>query len=147
MDTILACVDFSDVTERLLRETRRFAQSLEADVCLLHVIPPLMDLVALAPQGVVSVPPADPGAVRERLDALAADLQRYGVTATAKVVEGAVAARILETESQLRPVLTIIGSHGHGKVYRLLVGSVAEAVLRRSVVPVLVVPSRTPNHA
>jgi nucleotide-binding universal stress UspA family protein len=145
MEVILACVDFSDVTERLVRETRRLAQSLEAEVCLLHVVPPLMDLVALAPHGVVSAVPADPAAVRDRLDALAADLHRYGVAATAKVLEGLVAERILAAETEMRPAITVIGSHGHGKVHRLLVGSVAEAVLRKSVMPVLVVPSRC-NH-
>ena len=34
-----------------------------------------------------------------------------------------------------------MGSHGHGAIYELLVGSVTEGVLRKARCPVLVVPS------
>jgi nucleotide-binding universal stress UspA family protein len=36
--------------------------------------------------------------------------------------------------------LVVVGSHGHGALYNLLVGSVAEGVIRHSTVPVVVVP-------
>ena len=36
--------------------------------------------------------------------------------------------------------LLVVGSHGHGGLHHLLVGSVTEAVLRQSTIPVVVVP-------
>jgi len=35
----------------------------------------------------------------------------------------------------------VMGSHGHGAMYNLLVGSVTEGVLKRSTRPLLLVPS------
>jgi nucleotide-binding universal stress UspA family protein len=37
--------------------------------------------------------------------------------------------------------LIVVGSHGHGAMYQLLVGSISEGVLRRSNRPVLVIPT------
>ena len=36
----------------------------------------------------------------------------------------------------------VVGSHGHGAVYDVLVGSHSAALMRKSPVPVLVVPTR-----
>lgn len=35
-----------------------------------------------------------------------------------------------------------MGTHGHGAMFKLLVGSVSEAVLRESSLPVMLVPIR-----
>jgi nucleotide-binding universal stress UspA family protein len=39
----------------------------------------------------------------------------------------------------------VVGSHGHGSLYNLLVGSVAEGVIRHAGVPVVVVPGVPPQ--
>jgi nucleotide-binding universal stress UspA family protein len=39
-----------------------------------------------------------------------------------------------------------MGSHGHTAMYRVLVGSVSEGVLRGTTVPVLFVPAATPGR-
>ena len=40
--------------------------------------------------------------------------------------------------------LVVLGSHGHGVVVSLLLGSVAEGMVRKSVVPTLIVPAALP---
>jgi nucleotide-binding universal stress UspA family protein len=49
---------------------------------------------------------------------------------------------ILERTQKHGAGLIVLGSHGHGAFYNLLVGSVAEGVLRESIVPVVVVPAK-----
>jgi len=48
---------------------------------------------------------------------------------------------LLELIRELRPEMVIIGSHGRGAVMQMLMGSVSNELMRRSPVPVLVVPA------
>ena len=76
-----------------------------------------------------------------RLQALAARFSDSGVDATAMLVQGATAPKILEEVGRVNADWVIMGSHGHSAMYELLVGSVTEAVVRKAACPVLVVPS------
>lgn len=49
---------------------------------------------------------------------------------------------LVEKVEELGVDLVVLGSHGHGVVAALLLGSVAEGLVRKSVVPTLVVPAR-----
>ena len=53
-----------------------------------------------------------------------------------------VAKLILEEAERLEAEVIIMGSHGHGALYDLIVGSVTEGVLRKAKCPVLVLPSK-----
>jgi nucleotide-binding universal stress UspA family protein len=52
------------------------------------------------------------------------------------------AAEILRAIDELKPELVVMGTHGRRGLARLLLGSVAEKVVRSSPVPVLTVPAR-----
>ena len=67
-------------------------------------------------------------AEHRELQSIADALRARGIAARAILVQG--------------PADTIvIGSHGHGAIYRALLGSVSEGVLRAAKRPVLVVPA------
>ena len=51
---------------------------------------------------------------------------------------------ILKETRKLGGNLVVVGSHGHGAAYDLLVGSISAEVIRKSPIPVLVVPSPRP---
>jgi nucleotide-binding universal stress UspA family protein len=48
----------------------------------------------------------------------------------------------LKEAESLKAELIVLGSHGHGAVYDVLVGSYSAGIIRRSKLPVLVVPIR-----
>jgi nucleotide-binding universal stress UspA family protein len=73
------------------------------------------------------------------LDALR---DKVGADVEALVVEGDAADAIVETASAKQAGLIVMSSHGRGGLGRLVFGSVADAVLRRSPVPVLLLRSR-----
>jgi nucleotide-binding universal stress UspA family protein len=54
---------------------------------------------------------------------------------------GAVADEILDQADQLNADLIVMGTHGHGAMYNLLVGSATKGVLKHSTRPVLLVPA------
>jgi nucleotide-binding universal stress UspA family protein len=76
------------------------------------------------------------------LQAMAAKLRGEGCDAEALMVQGPTAAKIVEEAQRLDAAMIVMGSHGHGALYDLLVGSVTNGVLRKSEKPVVVVPGR-----
>ncbi len=93
--------------------------------------------------GYVPVPvmmPQTIGNERERLEALKMKLPYAGEMETL-VIAGSTVSTILQTSEVRHADLIIMGSHGHGAVYNLLVGSVTEGVLKSAKCPVLIVPS------
>ena len=58
------------------------------------------------------------------------------------MVPGSTVDTIFEQAQKRDAELIVIGSHGHGAVFELLFGSIAEGVVRRSSIPVVVVPAR-----
>ncbi len=88
--------------------------------------------------------PKDPGPdgdePGERLDELADRLGDWGVETTTEVRQGDPSDEILAAEEEHDPTLVLIGSRGHSRLRRLLLGSVSEDIVTRSERNVLLVP-------
>jgi nucleotide-binding universal stress UspA family protein len=80
---------------------------------------------------------------RRQLDGVVAEVraEHSGVAVRAELVEHS-AAVALEEASKTAAML-VLGSHGRGRLLKLLVGSVAEHCLREASCPVVVIPART----
>ncbi len=138
MKTILALIDFSDVTPKILEQAHAHAKAFGSDLVLIHVVPPEPLVVDFEPPAV----PPDLFKTRQReLLAMRDSLTEQGVNATAQVFGGLLLETVLDQIELLDPDLIIMGSHGHGALYHLIVGSVTEGIIKRSARPVLVIPS------
>ena len=137
MKTILALVDFSDVTARVLQYAESFANAFGSQIVLAHIIPPEPVVVDYAP------PPSvlESDVASDKLEALRDSLTTRGVTVTTFSTQGPAVATIHDWCRDHAPDFIIMGSHGHGALYNLLVGSVTAGVLKSASCPVLVVPS------
>lgn len=144
MKKILAPVDFSPVTSPVLETVGKLAIACQSKVFLVHVAPALSPELSETP---VPQQYRDTAAhmlrdEHRKLQNLAGDLTKRGCEAEALLVEGhCTVEKILDEAQRLQADLIVMGSHGHGKVFDLLVGSTCEGVLRRAGVPVLIVPS------
>jgi nucleotide-binding universal stress UspA family protein len=78
-------------------------------------------------------------AAREDFIPLISEAQAKGIDVSADVMIGMPAEVILQQAVDLDVSLLIMGSHGKTGLSRLLMGSVAEAVVRKAQVPVLIV--------
>ena len=138
---ILVPTDFSPGSDAALAWARDLAQQCAARLSLLHVVTDPRAVGFLTPE--VYVPPAPETQerllreARERLErALPADERsRFAVTIDARI--GEVAETILETAREQRVDLIVMGTHGRHGLAHLLLGSVAERVLRNASCPVL----------
>jgi nucleotide-binding universal stress UspA family protein len=162
MKRILVPVDFSAAMEGVLALAREVAQAFRAELHLVHVreiaaVPvfpaatigyPGIGMPEMGMPGGLPLEPADlmrshvPNQKeRTQLERLQEELSRSGSQVFAHEREGTVVEQIRETAREIAADLIVMGSHGHGSVYNLLVGSVTEGVLKARERPVLLVPS------
>lgn len=143
MKTILVPVDFSDTTAPVLAEAQVLAKALGGDLVLLKVAEPEPDFVGFEPgPATVRVAVAhDYRAEHVRLDELKAQAAFGGLAVTALHVQGPIVEKILDMAADRSAAMIVMGSHGHGALYELLVGSITQGVLKGAKCPVVVVPA------
>jgi nucleotide-binding universal stress UspA family protein len=141
--SILVPVDFSEVTDRVLEAGVELAKALQAKLWLLHVTMPEPDFVGYE-VGPIYVRDSVAEQFRHEhrmLQEMEKKLEAQGLDVTAMLVQGPTVRKIIDEAKELEAGLIILGSHGHGALFDLLVGSVAKGVLKKTPVPVLVVPT------
>jgi nucleotide-binding universal stress UspA family protein len=142
IETILHPTDFSANSDCAFRLAGSLARDLGARLILLHVQPAAF---SVAEQGVpVPVAPiGDRDALWSKLKAQRA--KDPAVTVEYQLRLGDVAEEIVRFAEDPGCNLIVIGTHGRTGLGRLLMGSVAEQVLRRAPCPVLTVKHASPE--
>jgi len=143
MKTILVPIDFSDVTPHVVETARKFSAAFESRLVLLNVAEPEPDFVGFeaGPPTVRMAVARDFKVERQRLDELKAQCESSGGEVIARHIQGPIVDKILHEAGEQQADLIIIGSHGHGAFYDLLVGSVTHGVIKGARCPVVVVPA------
>jgi len=140
----LVPVDFSEDANQAVKYASDLASKLGARVTLLHVI-------QLLPLGSGDMSMTVPYSYIQDLEAnTTSRMQAYLERVTAAGLEGEIAVvhgvpfqEILETAKTQQVDLIIMGTHGHTGLQHVLLGSVAEKVVRLAPCPVLVVRQHT----
>lgn len=141
---ILACVDFSDMTEPVIERAAELAAVGDRSFHLLHVAAPEPDLVGYDDDPVANWSSDD--RARELVDEQrilerhAESLGSRGFAVTPIIAMGPSAATIIAEAKRLGADVIVLGSHGHGGLYNLLMGSVAAELEKHSPVPLDIVP-------
>lgn len=136
--TILCPVDFSDASRKSVQYAREFARSMGASIYLLNVVEPRPMAVDITLNYVPLEEDLEKAAA-EDLHAILQELHQEGLTAECGVEFGNPADVILEQADEHDVNLVIMGSHGKKGLSRLIMGSVAETVVRKANCPVLIV--------
>ncbi len=144
---ILCPVDFSDFSRHALRHAIALARWYKADLTALHAchlqIPPV---VAGGYPAALNTPPVmgPPAELRDQamtqFTRFAEGVDVSGVRFVFRVELAAPVHTILDAATSLPADLIVMGTHGHGGLDRLVLGSVTEKVLRKASCPVLTVP-------
>lgn len=144
--TILLALDFSEDSDDALAFTRDLARALGAEIVLIYV-----DEVAATVPGSSLAEEHRTWAARQLEKARAQLIDQVSST-RALLREGAPVSEILGAAEEVSAGMIMLGSHGRSAVSSILLGSVADRVLRRARVPALVVPhaadaaSARPSH-
>ncbi len=141
MKSILHPTDFSECSEVAREHAIAFARSLGAEVILLHVLVevPLYSEGWINTRDVRRVYDAERKWAEETLEARAAEMREAGVATTWKTDVGTPFEEIVLTAEEAGADLIVMGTHGWSGLDRLLLGSVADRVIRTAPCPVVTV--------
>ena len=134
--TILVPVDFQDASHEAIAVARDLGGRLGMELVLLHVYSiPVVVYPGFEPMMAPGLPDEIATAAKRTLDQLAASV---GGPKT-MVRCGDPATEVLKAIDDLTPAFVAMGTHGRKGLSHLLMGSVAEQVIRGSNVPVITV--------
>ena len=122
---ILFATDFSAASDHACRTAIEFARHFRAQLHVVHIVPPATD------------PIPSKASLAEVMAAMPSDL-----AVTSETLNGLPARQIVAYARRAGIDLIVLGTHGRTGVSHAIVGSVAEAVVRRARCRVLVVPAR-----
>jgi nucleotide-binding universal stress UspA family protein len=139
---VLVATDLSDASLPALAAAAREARREGVQVTALHCVEPI-GVVAGAEYAMVWSAAAVAGLAkqaRERAqDRLAQAVRQVGLVGQQRVVDGEPAPAILTAAEELGAELIVLGTRGRTGLWRVLLGSVAESVVRHAACSVLVV--------
>jgi len=139
---ILVATDFSEQAGVALEQALRIARRAAAEVLLLHVseLPLPHEDELLRPELATLHKTAEEhlSTLRVQMDELWKETQQQGVNASKLIVDGWVDEAIARVAAETAVDLVVVGTHGRTRLERLLLGSVAERVVRLAQTNVMV---------
>jgi nucleotide-binding universal stress UspA family protein len=140
--TIMVPTDFSEASEAALKYGRALADAFGASLHLVHVMEDLLAHAWAAEAYMASMPNLRAEIEKEahaRLAAMLPDELRQRYRAVLALLSGNPFVEIVRYAKTSSVDLIVMGTHGRGPIAHVLLGSVAERVVRKSPCPVLTV--------
>jgi nucleotide-binding universal stress UspA family protein len=140
---ILVAIDYSDVSVNALHLANNLVKRLQAKLDIVHVVP-VQTTAVPTDLGVIYTEELPHRDLREERDELKQFVQKHlgeDVDAECHVHSGDPVIRINQTVEETAADMIVTGTHGRTGLKHLLVGSVAESILREANVPVMCIRS------
>jgi nucleotide-binding universal stress UspA family protein len=145
MKTIITALDFSDATKDVLAAAMLMAKLQDATLHIIHVLEPEPTYTAygMTPEEFPAIQVFQNESQRRaeaRLNDAVTTAKRLLKDVRAELIVGSPLHSIIDYAETQKADLVVIGTHGHGAVAALLIGSVAEGLVRKAICPTLVIP-------
>lgn len=145
MKTIIVPLDLSPMAVQVCDAACVLAKLIGARPILMHIVqaPPVMmsEVYAFDATQLTEMSSVAEKSAAHKLRALARHCAKRQVRVTTVQRTGMPVATILAKAVSTKARYIVMGSHGHGAMYDLLVGSTTHGVLKKAPCPVLVVPA------
>jgi len=149
---ILACMDGSELAEQILPYVKAQAKSFKSTVVLLHVTAERIIATPGIP-GAAGYPIQTKSMLKEMeqemfradeyLEKLALGFKKLGIRTKCEILEGPVGELIVQYAKDNKINLIAMATHGRSGVGRMILGSVADFVVREAGLPILLI---RPQH-
>ena len=142
MKNILVGIDFHKKTEMLVNKALELAKHFGAKIWLLHAAAPDPEFVGyeVGPQYIRNGRAQELKNENKLLLKYVNQLKEKGVDAEGLLIQGTVIDVIVDEAKKLKIDLIIFGHHEHSFLYKTFFGSMSSEIIRKSDIPVLVVP-------
>lgn len=137
LKTIVVATDLDGRADAAMEYARKLAAAYGARIVLAHGLDPVDYASVMAVPG--KVLSSMPEQARAALDQMAADLIREGIHSHSEIRQGEIAQMLVDVARQYEAGLIVIGTEGRQGAGPILVGAVAETLVRISPCPVLAV--------
>lgn len=142
MKNILVTVDFDKGEELLIEKAFQMASAFGSKLWLMHIAAPDPDFVGydVGPKYIRDSRASELRKEHRQVQAYSESLKKRGVNSEGLLVQGATIEMIIKESKKLNVDLIISGQHDHGFFYKAFVGSVSAGIIKKSKIPVLIVP-------
>jgi nucleotide-binding universal stress UspA family protein len=128
MKKFLVSLDFSAVSQDVLEAAIDFARAFQGELTLVHVVPDF------------EITEGAEALARELIAVCAGQVAQAGLTCSTEVLLGSPVKMIVEEARRIRADYILMGSHGHGKLYSMVVGGTAQGVIKKTSCAVILLP-------
>lgn len=149
MKKVLITLDYNPNSEKVVNMGYELAKLMDAEVCLFHVLAevryygmqfePFMGYEGYAFPVDFRIQEEFVNVAKDYLEKTATHLG--GNNISTHLAEGDTAQKILEYAEEWKADVIVMGTHSHGALERLFLGTVASSVLERTKIPVHMVPT------
>lgn len=141
---ILVPTDFSEHGTTALKYAVEFASQFGATVDLMHVIDAVPAGALLSYRPIEELKLSMENHAESEMEKLHSEWSEYSFPVNRVIVQGHPFVEIVRHARENSADMIIMGTHGRGAIAHMMLGSVAEKVLRKAPCPVLIV--RHPEH-
>ena len=142
MKNILVTIDLKKNEKLLVDMAFQLAEAFNSKLWLIHIAAPNPDYVGfeIGPQYIRDFRASELRREHRLLEEYCSGLVAKGVDSEGILVQGGTIEMIIEESKKLNIDLIISGHHGHGFFYKAFVGSVSSQIIKKSKIPVLIIP-------
>lgn len=137
---ILCPLDFSEFTDEIVDYAVAIAKKFDAELHFLHIIPSLNYFTPyesfLTPENLIAIEKNIEAEVNKDFDKV---MKKIDMAAKKTIRNGAAFVEIIDYVKTESVDLVVMGTHGRSGIEHILIGSVAEKVVRKSPCPVLTI--------
>lgn len=147
---IIVALDFSDISDKVLNSSKTLAKAMNAEVTLIHVAEPHPDHIAYDydPAAITAI---DPSEIRnniaqrfhqehQSIQQYSDDFRKDGIACKALMIQGPTVELLLAEANKLQADFIVAGCHGKGFISQLLLGSISEDLIKKSTIPIYLIP-------
>lgn len=142
MKTILVTIDFDSGDQVLLDQAFHLAKSFGSRLWILHIAAPDPDFVGydVGPQYIRDSRATELREEHRRLQDYVSRLNTKGIPTEGLLIQGATIKMVIDEAKKLKADLIIAGHRDHSFFYNAFVGSVSTEIIKKSKIPVLIIP-------